>query len=258
MGDRRDAKKRHIAECFTRLVVEASNPRTRVSVTEIVNTLGIERRTFYNHFENTTDLVIWIFRRELADMLAGGEFADAELVYPADDSDDKYRDLPFYARITDAQGNIDESRYFQALCKMLNERHEYYRRILTFPCYLDLYSYMIDLHIPAFLDDIMSMVGPDRSLPPELAEFLAEYHTIGVYGRLPYHFSSKKRELPMENLNPFWNYGHMSLKATIEALFAAEGKLDKTSTHGLDEAAPAQWRNDEALVGMIETLRKQL
>ena len=220
MSDRRDAKKREIAECFTRLVVEASNPRTRISVTEIVNTLGIERRTFYNHFENTTDLVIWIFRRELADMLSSEEFADAELAYPAEDSDDKYRNLPFYARITDARGNIDESRYFQALCKMLNERHEYYRRILSFPCYLDLYSYIIDLQLPVFRADIESMVGPDRELASEVAEFLAEYHAIGIYGRLPYHFSSKKRAIPMENLSPFWNYGHMSLQATIEAIFS--------------------------------------
>ena len=247
MSSKSNAKKRRIAECFVQLVVAAPNPRTRVSVTEIVNTLGIERRTFYNHFENTTDLVVWIFRRELADMLSSEEFSDAELAYPAEDSGDKYRNLPFYARITDEQGYIDESRYFQALCKMLNERHEYYRRILSFPCYLDLYSYMIDLHIPAFLDDIMAMVGPDRKLSPEVAEFLAEYHTIGVYGRLPYHFSSKKRELPVENLSPFWNYGHMSLKATIEALFASE-----SPDH---EPGQARWNNERALATMIENLR---
>lgn len=220
MSSKRESKKRRIAECFTKLVVDAPNPRVRISVTEIVNTLGIERRSFYNHFENTTDLVVWIFRRELADILSNDEFSDAELMYSAESSGDKYHALPFYARITDARGNIDESRYFQALCKMLNERHEYYRRILSFPCYLDLYSYIIDLHLPVFLADIEAMVGPERSLAPEVAEFLAEYHAIGIYGRLPYHFSSKKRAIPMENLSPFWNYGHMSIQATIEAIFS--------------------------------------
>ena len=98
MGKASEMTKQSIADCFIELVVAQPDPRRRIDVTTLVKKLEIDRKTFYNHFDNTTDLVIWIFRARLAEKLRDRKFYQAELDYPAEELHDKYTDLPCYAR----------------------------------------------------------------------------------------------------------------------------------------------------------------
>ena len=204
-----------IAAKFIELVCNSHNPYERVSVTKIVKTLDIDRKTFYNNFDNTTDLVIWIFRSELAEMLRGAEFYQSTLVYPSNELHDKYEELPCYARFSLPDGRLDEHRFFRALCHLFNNNEEYYQRMFSYPCYLDFFTYLQTLYMPAIYDDILIMLD-SRELPKECIDFLAEYHTMGLIGRIPYHYSHKKQPLPEENLGLMWNYAHDTLKMTIE------------------------------------------
>ena len=97
-GKASEMTKQSIADCFIELVVAQPDPRRRIDVTTLVKKLEIDRKTFYNHFDNTTDLVIWIFRARLAEKLRDRKFYQAELDYPAEELHDKYTDLPCYAR----------------------------------------------------------------------------------------------------------------------------------------------------------------
>ena len=59
--------KRGIARAFVSLV--ESQPLEKVNVSKLVDAMGINRKTFYYHFTDKTDLVIWTFRSALADAL---------------------------------------------------------------------------------------------------------------------------------------------------------------------------------------------
>ena len=50
--------KRRIADAFMILVPQA--PTRRVTVAELTRYLDIDRKTFYNHFDNIDNLMIWL------------------------------------------------------------------------------------------------------------------------------------------------------------------------------------------------------
>ena len=211
--------KRRIARSFMDLVIESPNPRTHVNVTEIVSRLNMDRKTFYHYFDNTTDLVIWIFRSEIAPMISGEKFEGFKLEYPDPSLHDKYQDLPFFAHAPLINGKLDQSSYFKALCDLFNTDFEYYRRVLTYSCYLDFYCYLVNLYKPAIRNDILELSSGKSPLPNEVIEFLTEYHTIAIIGRVPYHFSFKQNQLPKEGLDRVWNYSHEILRYSVDNLF---------------------------------------
>ena len=182
MGKASEMTKQSIADCFIELVVAQPDPRRRIDVTTLVKKLEIDRKTFYNHFDNTTDLVIWIFRARLAEKLRDRKFYQAELDYPAEELHDKYTDLPCYARFYGRrEGELNQGPFFRTVCGVLNEQSEYYRRIFGFACYIDFSRYVELLFIPLFRTDIQIMLGEGRKLSASTHEFLAEYHATGLW-----------------------------------------------------------------------------
>ncbi|MBR5260524.1 MAG: TetR family transcriptional regulator [Eggerthellaceae bacterium] len=214
----KNSTKSRIANCFIQLVVELTDPRKRVSTTDIVKSLGMDRKSFYRHFENTSDLVIWIFRSELAEILSSPEFESHHLECPDPSLHDAYPDLPFFARAPLIDGKIDQSTYSKAICTMVNGKPEYYKRILTYPCYLDFYYYLLSLFQPSIKSIIELLIGPDHTMPDEEIAFLSEYHTVAYIGRLQYWYVMKRSVLPEDNLERVWNYSCDALKETIERL----------------------------------------
>lgn len=53
---------------FANSLIELSKEKSlaKITVSDIVNRAGAGRQTFYNHFRDKNDLIIWIFRRTLA------------------------------------------------------------------------------------------------------------------------------------------------------------------------------------------------
>lgn len=70
----KDDRKQAFATVFMNLVAESPRNR-RVSVVDITNAVGCERKTFYYYFENIDDLIIWIFRSSFKRTVET-EFAD--------------------------------------------------------------------------------------------------------------------------------------------------------------------------------------
>ena len=201
MGKASEMTKQSIADCFIQLVAAQPDPRRRIDVTTLVKKLEIDRKTFYNHFDNTTDLVIWIFRARLAEKLRDRKFYQAELDYPAEELHDKYTDLPCYARFYGRrEGELNQGPFFRTVCGVLNEQSEYYRRIFGFACYIDFSRYVELLFIPLFRTDIQIMLGEGRKLSASTHEFLAEYHATGLWGRVRLYFSYLNQSIPDQNL----------------------------------------------------------
>lgn len=215
---KRDSAKTRIADCFIQLVVESSDPRERVNVTDIVRHLGMDRKSFYRHFDNTGDLVIWIFRSELAEMLSDEQFDGFELLCPDPSLNDQYPSLPFFASAFDGDADLDQGKYTKTLCALFNGKLEYYQRILSFPCYLDFYYYLLSLFEPAVHHSILKILGSDRTMRTSEINFLAEYHTVAYIGRLPYHFAMNRRALPEDELDAVWTYTHDTLCSAVEKL----------------------------------------
>lgn len=213
---RKGTSKARIAECFIQLVVESSDPSKRVSTTDIVNRLGMDRKSFYRYFDNTSDLVVWIFRSELAEALKDEAFEGFALEYPDPSLFDAYPDLAFFARAPLDEGKFDQSEFTKTLCKLLNGKSEYYQRILSYPCYLDFYYYLLSLFEPTTKSSIEQMLGSKRTMTEAEIKFLAEYHTVAYIGRLQYWYVMRHESLPEEGLDRMWNYSNEAMLAAIE------------------------------------------
>ena len=64
-----------LAESMKKLML--SMPLERISVSDIVEVAQIGRNTFYYHFQDKYDLVIWIFQTETATLFADGQGVDS-------------------------------------------------------------------------------------------------------------------------------------------------------------------------------------
>ena len=204
--------KQSIADCFIELVVAQPDPRRRIDVTTLVKKLEIDRKTFYNHFDNTTDLVIWIFRARLAEKLRDRKFYQAELDYPAEELHDKYTDLPCYARFYGRrEGELNQGPFFRTVCGVLNEQSEYYRRIFGFACYIDFSRYVELLFIPLFRTDIQIMLGEGRraiGIHPRVFGGISRHGALGTRSAvllLPQPIHPRPKSRPRLELRP---YGH--------------------------------------------------
>lgn len=211
-----------IAAVYKELVKSARNPGSPITVTSVVKLAGVDRKTFYNYFDNIEDLVIWIFRDAVANMLEDPQFDLAELDYPDRDTPDKYPSLPCYARFRLSDGMLNQRKFFKALCSTLEADRDYYQKIFPEPRFLFLYRYMLTLYMPLIRKDILIIAGEDRQLPTIPLDFLAEYHTMGIFGRVRYHFAMTKKEMSQKELQPFWNYAHEVIRITLDAMFEEE------------------------------------
>ena len=100
------------ASAFMTLVPQT--PTKRVTVAELTRYLHVDRKTFYNYFDNIDSLMIWIYRDYLAKMLEDALFDDWEKEKPSADAFDPYPELPFYARRRE-KGLLCQGPYFKAM-----------------------------------------------------------------------------------------------------------------------------------------------
>lgn len=215
-----DTKER-IASAFVQQV-KSSSIHQRITVTSLISWVRIDRKTFYNHFEDIDMLIRYIFRSSLQDMLEQTSFRGYQRVYPAEQLQDQFSDMPFYVRIAGSDRMLDQGLYFKAFGYMLQENREYYRRILQSPHYKSLFDYIISLYTPAIYDDILWLLN-GRELPEVAVRFLAEYHTLGIFGRVSFHYTKTNQFMLQTELEPFWNYAHTVLKSTLDTLFDGDG-----------------------------------
>ena len=200
-----------IAKTFIELCERSSIQK--VSISDIVNETGKNRKTFYYHFDDKNSLIMWIFRYDMG-MLLKDEFPESMLVYE-DPNDDPKSQFPFYITKKSGVRSLNHAAFYDSFAKVLEGRRKFYHQALLENGPQSLRNYLYDLYLPAMVNDI-NIILSNRYLPEENIEFLAEFYTCAWL----YYFIRKidqpgNHEL-VSNVYPFNNIIHSSLEAEIK------------------------------------------
>ncbi|MDO4442688.1 MAG: hypothetical protein Q4B69_02325 [Slackia sp.] len=204
------------ADAFVELVERTQ--KCNISVVDLAKETGFSRKTFYRNFDDIDDLVIWNFRDSMR-RIVEERFEEAVWVRPHPDLNDKYASWPFYARIVNEEGELDQGKYFEQAAAHF-ERHPCYYRIVfrqKSGGYHDFQQYLRRLFTYAIGEDIVAM-AKGRAIDPRHVKFLAEYHAAGIAGRLE-QFICERGAVMSEESAPHWNYSHMCIKRDLETYY---------------------------------------
>lgn len=206
-----------IARAFMKLVAES--PNKRISVAELTRALEMDRKTFYNYFDNIDNLMVWIYRDYLSTMLESNTFDSWKKICPPSRNDlfDPYPDLLFYAR-REEEGMLKQAPYFKEMAYHWEEHRPYYSVVFSSTRYISLFDYIVTLFLPVFREYIVFFLA-GREMPDVVINFLAEYHVMGVFGRLRHHFTRTGQFIMQNELDPFWNYAHLMMKQSIDSCY---------------------------------------
>lgn len=167
--------KRHIGAVLKRLAQE--NPLDKISIQDIAEAAGVSRKTFYYHFQDKADLVVWIFRTELAEAL--------ETCVPTvkrqggDGAGDPYADLPYFPELAHGDREKSFATYTQCLLGYLVDNKSFYANALSSISQNNLKNYFIESIYPYMLNGIEQLAGTDYIADFE-KEILADMFT-GLY-----------------------------------------------------------------------------
>ncbi len=201
-----------IADTFVSLCDEM--PLKKVSISDIVERTGKNRKTFYYHFENKDYLIMWIFRYDLGQILRQ-HFPESVLLYEQSPENSLAR-FPYYIIQKSNVRSLDHSEFFECFSETLEKRRKFYTQALydNGPC--SLRNYLYDLYLPALKNDVYLILA-NRYLPQENIQFLAEFYTCAFL----YYFIRKCCDQPhvthlIGSAGPFANIIHSSLEMEIK------------------------------------------
>ncbi len=97
--------KKHIMESFKKLTLHT--PFYKISTLDVVKLSGINKNTFYYHFDDKYDLIRAIFRIEFGEMLL--ETFNRDMLVFSDEKTDKYSEMPYYLNARNRKDNLDYS-----------------------------------------------------------------------------------------------------------------------------------------------------
>ncbi len=149
--------KMSLAESFIELA--ETMPIERITVNMIVDQINKHRKTFYYHFANKEQLIVWLFRYELGAALEQ-QFPKEQLIFDKDES--PLAIFPYYIRNIGEEGRIYNAAFFDTLYRCFESRRTYYRNVFSKLGPGTLEHYLLSLYQPAFEDDIHYLL--DREL----------------------------------------------------------------------------------------------
>lgn len=188
-------------------------PLKKVSISDIIERTGKNRKTFYYHFENKDCLITWIFRHDLGQELRR-HFPENTLVYETG-VDDSSAQFPYYILQKSGVRSLDHSKFFECFARVLETKRNFYTQALIDNNPYSLRNYLYNLYLPALRTDVDTILA-NRYLPEENVQFLAEFYTCAFL----YYFIRKCDQPGVENLagqaGPFANIIHSSLEMQIK------------------------------------------
>ncbi len=200
-----------IADALVELCNE--QPLKKVSISDIVERTGKNRKTFYYHFEDKDALIIWKFRYDLGLELQN-RFPENILVYKKGD-EDSLVGFPYYITQKSGVRSLDHSKFFESFALVLENNRSFYRQALSEMGPSALRNYLYELYLPALRNDI-TIILANRYLPEENIEFLSEFYTCAFLS----YFTRKCEQLGTKHLitnaGPFANIIHSSLESEIK------------------------------------------
>ncbi len=139
-----------------------SEPFSKISVGEICEKCSMNRKSFYYHFRDKYDLMVWIFRSEFDEHTAGKKY---------DNVWDAFEDLcvylndnrSFYRKALAVKGQNSFSEYFRDNC--LPEYIEYIVSRSDAPCRC---RFCRDFFADAFVCSIERWLNEEKDMSPEI------------------------------------------------------------------------------------------
>ncbi len=210
--------KNYIAQVFQDLL--KTDSYENVTIQRIAKEADISRKTFYYHFTNKTDLIIYIFRSGLAKELQD-TFEESELICDTKLEDDRYRTYPFFTN-----GSIskhDKGAFFFAFSHYVQQNDAYYRKLYQGGDWRYLETYVIDIYKPQLTKTILEFFDEFNVEPPaEDIEYLAAYYAYSTvlwvlhrHVTKQHHFSDATKHR-LENL--FYDNIHNSVEIQAKRL----------------------------------------
>ena len=188
-------------------------PLKKVSISDIVERTGKNRKTFYYHFEDKNALIIWKFRYDLGTELQR-RFPENILVYEKE-GEGTYPELPFYITQKSGVRSLDHSKFFGTFAIVLERERNFYMQAFAETGPAALRNYLYELYLPALRNDI-TIILANRYLPEENIDFLSEFYTCAFLS-----YFTRKCEQPgtkhlISNAGPFANIIHSSMESEIK------------------------------------------
>jgi len=189
-------------------------PLKKISVSDIVERAGKNRKTFYYHFENKDSLIYWIFRHDLAQNLQK-HFPEDILVFE-EQGEDKLPQFPYYITRKTGVRSLDHSEFFHNFSLTLEAKRKFYRQALLDNGPSSLRSYLYRLYNQAMRRDVEHILA-DRYLSSGSIQFLSEFYTCAFL----YYYINKCCDQIYEtsliaDAGPFKNIIHSSLEKEIQ------------------------------------------
>ncbi|MEG2627979.1 MAG: TetR/AcrR family transcriptional regulator C-terminal domain-containing protein [Raoultibacter sp.] len=202
-----------LAETFVSLIAKSSNGK--ISVSDVIAASDKTRKTFYYHFHDRDELIVWIFRHDLANILE--EHIDpSQLVYEKT-KEGSLSAFPYYACIKKGVRSLDSTIFFQCLHDCIRKRSKYYSIVLQDTGLCSLQHYLFELYTPALKEDIHFILS-NRFLKETNIAFLAEFYT-GAFISALIRLAATNEDMShaLSEIGPFGNIIHSSLESEIAA-----------------------------------------
>jgi AcrR family transcriptional regulator len=176
-----DLTKRLIADVF--LSLTRQRPYQEVTVTDIIEAAKCSRRTYYYHFKDKQDLVIWIFRSEFSEELKG-VFPPVSWVRDTELPDEKYRNYVFYANMRTKSQSLDLSLLWKTMSDYLSKKEWHYAQVFRSSEPNNLRDYLFRIYMRQFKKDIKYYLGnnEDNLLSSDVIGFFSEYFCNACLG----------------------------------------------------------------------------
>lgn len=207
-----DLTRKHIAATFKALLEE--HPYNAITVQSVIEHAEVNRKTFYYHFYNKPDLVIYIFRCELAEVLRKTFPAD-ELICDTEVATDKYREMPFFVK--NSLDEYDRSAFFLELSNYFKRNDVYYRKLSRGEDWAFFENYVGQIYMPQLLKTVAACFEEfDVEAPQDDMEYIAAYYTHSTVHWLLHRHTTKRKHYTDETKRHLSNLFYENIRNTVE------------------------------------------
>ena len=206
--------KQAIVEAFIEKV--STDSLRGVHVAKLIKELGINRNTFYYHFDSKFDVAMFVFRNDLARQLRAS-FSEEELIDAPVDERRKLESLPYYVHCEVGARTLDLGGFYKALVRCVLERPSFYRSLFDYS-QIEFRMCFEGLYRPAVIDDMKFVLG-GRYLAQSVFDYFVDYYTRYLFQIAEYflrHCASADEMLD-EKVNPYWNIPYETLSQALQS-----------------------------------------
>ncbi len=197
---------------FHSQVIQSSLSQVRVK--KIIESLKMNRNTFYYYFNDKYEVALWIFRIDLAKILEKN-VPEKYLVY-APMLHDKDLILPYYTHHELGARTLDSSNFMKSFAECILQDREFYRKVFN----RNEHEF-IDKVVRLFkrpVENDLNYILSGRNLPEVDRQMFINLISRNIVLIATYILerSNNPEALLNDDINPFWNFLSESLYSAIE------------------------------------------